>query len=165
MSGDTAVTRDDAVQSSMGTDPLALRALTVHQPYARDLIVGAKRVENRPWVTPHRGLLLIHAGHGGDGKRLHALTPDELPLGVIVGAVILESTHVGHPATHRRCCALPGAEHPEQPAAELWHWVCRPHARFPEPVPHRGQLQLWAPKTDTHAAILAQLGKEAAART
>jgi hypothetical protein len=39
-----------------------MKALTVLQPWAQLLILGAKRYETRSWKTKHRGPLLIHAG-------------------------------------------------------------------------------------------------------
>lgn len=38
------------------------RALTLHQPWASLIAVGAKTIETRSWSTKHRGRLLIHAG-------------------------------------------------------------------------------------------------------
>lgn len=38
-----------------------LRGLSLHQPWASLVAVGAKRVETRSWSTPYRGLLAIHA--------------------------------------------------------------------------------------------------------
>lgn len=37
-------------------------ALTVWQPWAQLLAIGAKRFETRGWPTPYRGPLAIHAG-------------------------------------------------------------------------------------------------------
>jgi hypothetical protein len=36
--------------------------LTLVQPWASLVAIGAKRIETRGWSTPYRGLLLIHAG-------------------------------------------------------------------------------------------------------
>ena len=38
-----------------------MKALTVHQPYASLLAVGAKLFETRSWYTNYRGLTAIHA--------------------------------------------------------------------------------------------------------
>jgi hypothetical protein len=38
-----------------------MKALTVRQPWAALLILGAKQYETRTWPTRHRGILLIHA--------------------------------------------------------------------------------------------------------
>ena len=38
-----------------------MKTLSVHQPYATLICSGVKTVENRTWVTNHRGKILIHA--------------------------------------------------------------------------------------------------------
>ena len=39
-----------------------MKALTLYQPYASLIAVGAKTIETRSWGTSYRGGLLIHAG-------------------------------------------------------------------------------------------------------
>jgi hypothetical protein len=39
-----------------------MKALTILQPFAWLIVHGRKDIENRTWVTNHRGPLLIHAG-------------------------------------------------------------------------------------------------------
>lgn len=41
---------------------MLIKALTLHQPWATLIAVGAKRIETRSWGTNYRGLLAIHAG-------------------------------------------------------------------------------------------------------
>lgn len=38
-----------------------MKALSVYQPTAAAIALGAKRLETRPWKTSHRGLTAIHA--------------------------------------------------------------------------------------------------------
>lgn len=40
------------------------KAITLTQPYATLVALGAKRIETRRWQTAHRGTLLIHAAKG-----------------------------------------------------------------------------------------------------
>ena len=40
---------------------MLIKALSLHQPWATLIAIGAKRIETRAWQTPHRGLLAIHA--------------------------------------------------------------------------------------------------------
>jgi hypothetical protein len=75
-----------------------MKALTLWQPWASLIAIGAKRIETRSWFTPYRGPLAIHAAKtfwGEDRRRCflppfstilaaHDLTPDTLPLGKIV---------------------------------------------------------------------------------
>lgn len=44
-----------------------MRAITLYQPYASLVAVGAKTIETRSWGTPYRGPLLIHASRKSDG--------------------------------------------------------------------------------------------------
>jgi ASCH domain len=46
------------------------RLLTIRQPWAWAIIYGGKDVENRSWLTKHRGPLLIHAGSAFDPRRV-----------------------------------------------------------------------------------------------
>jgi hypothetical protein len=39
-----------------------MKALTLTQPWATMVAIGAKAIETRSWSTPHRGWLAIHAG-------------------------------------------------------------------------------------------------------
>lgn len=43
-----------------------MKALTLTQPWATLIAVGAKRIETRNWSTDHRGKLAIHAAKGLD---------------------------------------------------------------------------------------------------
>lgn len=41
-----------------------MRCITLTQPYATLIAIGAKKIETRSWSTSHRGLLAIHAAQG-----------------------------------------------------------------------------------------------------
>lgn len=41
-----------------------MKAITLTQPYASLVALGAKRIETRSWATKYRGPLAIHAGAG-----------------------------------------------------------------------------------------------------
>lgn len=41
-----------------------MKAITLTQPYATLIALGAKRIETRPWQTSYCGPLAIHAGKG-----------------------------------------------------------------------------------------------------
>ena len=41
-----------------------MKALTLTQPWATLVAMGAKRIETRSWTTNYRGPLAIHAGKG-----------------------------------------------------------------------------------------------------
>jgi hypothetical protein len=41
-----------------------MKALTITQPWATLVVLGAKKIETRSWKTPYRGPLAIHAAKG-----------------------------------------------------------------------------------------------------
>jgi hypothetical protein len=41
-----------------------MKAITITQPYATLIAIGAKHIETRSWATNYRGPLAIHAGKG-----------------------------------------------------------------------------------------------------
>jgi hypothetical protein len=59
-----------------------MKALTLTQPYATLIAIGAKRIETRSWSTRYRGPLAIHAGKGlgpvGGERGLVALYQDDV---------------------------------------------------------------------------------------
>jgi hypothetical protein len=81
-----------------------MKALSLTQPWATLIAIGAKRIETRSWYTHHRGLIAIHASKGFPkwakdecksivfasrlfpGVECYELDPlvNELPLGSIV---------------------------------------------------------------------------------
>ena len=83
------------------------RALTLWQPYATLAAAGVKKIETRPWKTPYRGLLFIHAGKYRDDactslawkhkdifeslgfETRHPDWVNQLPRGAVIGAVNL----------------------------------------------------------------------------
>ena len=66
----------------MGTLPHGpIRAITLTQPWATLVAIGAKHIETRSWRTDYRGLLAIHAakglGPGGIAAYLERCTASE----------------------------------------------------------------------------------------
>lgn len=110
-----------------------MKALTLTQPWATLVAIGAKTVETRSWKTPYRGPLAIHAAKGlgpvGGAKGLMALScqgrfagaleeePWPLPLGAIVAVCSL----VDVVTTDRAGAAfkLLGLDAPERVAQEM----------------------------------------------
>jgi activating signal cointegrator 1 len=77
-----------------------MKCLSVLQPWASLILLGAKKIETRSWATKYRGLLLIHAGKGWNKavEGMCALEPfqsalaahkEPLPRGCIIGQVEL----------------------------------------------------------------------------
>jgi hypothetical protein len=78
--------------------PSHMKTLSLLQPWASLVILGAKKIETRSWRTAHRGDLLIHASLGKKGGVLvneapfKKYIPDfrQLPFGAIIGKVHLD---------------------------------------------------------------------------
>lgn len=78
-----------------------MKAITLTQPWATLVCIGAKRIETRSWSTDYRGPLAIHAAKGFPGwakqmcfkpvfnNALEFCHPDALPLGVVLCTVEL----------------------------------------------------------------------------
>lgn len=60
-----------------------MKAITIHQPWASLIAVGAKKIETRSWATNYRGPIAIHAGKG-------ILMPGRKELPVIAEALFRE---------------------------------------------------------------------------
>lgn len=143
-----------------------IRALSVRQPFAWAIAVGAKPVENRTYGTRYRGLLAVHASKIIDRAALdnplileaiagHGFTLDEGPssLGAVVAVAELYGIH------HANDCMLPlgcGASGCSPWAMRgKWHWQLREVRPLPEPVPCKGGLGLrWLPEVAEKAVRL-----------
>lgn len=80
-----------------------MKALSIWQPWASLIAIGAKHVETRHWGTPYRGPLLIHASKRWTGAEREAAQdafdilptvfrekiPAEPPLGAVVAVAEL----------------------------------------------------------------------------
>lgn len=125
------------------------KAITLTQPWASLVAVGAKRVETRSWPTSYRGPLLIHAAKGKPDLEYareivaRGFLPDEpLPLGVIVARCHLQfcgSTGVAF--------AMLASDSPEREFGDFswgrFGWTLTQVERIDPPVPWRGALGLW----------------------
>jgi activating signal cointegrator 1 len=131
-----------------------MKALSVIQPWASLIILGAKRFETRSWKTGYRGPLLIHSSKklppaaealcGVAPFNYHISTPARLPLGCLLGVVeVIEcktTTEIAdklnfHPGIPEACF---GDYRPGR-----WAWELRVLQRFEEPIRANGHLGLW----------------------
>lgn len=136
-----------------------MKVLTIQQPWATLIMLGAKKIETRSWDTKYRGPLLIHASAampkfnrelcGQEPFETYVRAWHELPLGKIIGQVTLKRTG----ATDRvRAAVLLGIiEIPDIPR-ELafgdftpgrYGWYLTDIVKFKNPVPAKGKLGLW----------------------
>ncbi|OMB79250.1 ASCH domain-containing protein [Mycolicibacterium conceptionense] len=152
-----------------------MRAITVRQPWAWQIINQGKNIENRTRniAGKYRGPVAIHAGLQPDKEALRRLpkrapewvtAPRVFDYGVILGVVDLVDVHEAHTHLTRRdgpmlvgpaehCCTSGWAE----PGS--WHLVLanpRPVSANPvaDPgIPCRGALGLWTPPPDIVARL------------
>lgn len=138
-------------------------ALTLHQPWATLIALGAKRYETRSWEPNYRGPLAIHAGKTLD-REICAREPfrevlcdagyadlDALPSGALIALAILgdavPTEQVRYDVEHGLTTL------PVQPARnELafgdysegrFAWPLSHVAPMPAPIPCRGYQKLW----------------------
>lgn len=127
-----------------------LLALSVRQPWAWAILHAGKDVENRKWRAPAELLgrrIAIHASKAqpthDDISRVCTLgrqpVPDRLPLGVIVGTVVL----LGCGETIHSRWHEPGR----------WGWRLEDPRPLAELIPCTGRLGFWKPP----AAVADQL--------
>lgn len=154
---------------------MQIKALSLTQPWATLVALGAKTIETRSWGTSYRGWVAIHASKGfppwardyvGMEPFVTALAGrevDALPLGAIVALARLRAcwgmagvdTRERLIITDRRACiGLTPEEYAfgnYAPGRYGWEFAdVRPLAT---PLPCRGALGLWDPPP----AVLAQL--------
>lgn len=142
-----------------------MKALTVREPYASLIAIGAKQIETRDWYTFYRGPIAIHAAKGLTKDDLMVLSTHDdvywrlhnasIPMGKLKrvkdsfpdsrGNVIATATLVNcYRMTEESIRQVPifewvvGHYQPDRYA-----WVLADVVRLPEPIPARGALGLW----------------------
>lgn len=111
----------------------AMKAITICQPYADEIVRGLKVLENRTWATSYRGPVAIHAG-----RSRWYLDPAADVSGLTFGAVVA----LARLADCRRVGELPRHLQSRADAIGPWCWVLE-GVRPIVPVPARGSLGLW----------------------
>lgn len=138
-----------------------MKALTLYQPWAHLVAIGAKRIETRSWRTSYRGPLAIHAGVNtkyvssrskdyicGD-EPFRSLLPPAIEFGVIVAVCELVA-----------CASLDGHQLSFQKGSTTWlltaqeldfgdytpgryAWLLANVKPLANPIPAKGSLGLW----------------------
>lgn len=155
-----------------------MKALTLTQPYATLVAIGAKRIETRSWATSYRGPLAIHAGAGlgpvGERRAFarlcrtrpfeqalgaadlpnYDLYPEGMPFGAVVALVrlvgICRITNAGIEGFQPQPAANEIAFGDYTPGRYAWLLAdVRPLA---EPIPAKGALGLWEWEPQERAA-------------
>lgn len=140
-----------------------MKALTLRQPWATLVAVGAKTIETRSWGTRYRGPVVIHAAKTFSRPEValtleapfstvlrdHINYPRDLPLGAVIAVVDLVDVVRMDASEPSECPGLQGRELGEHEAAfgfyspERFAWVLDIARPLREPVPARGALGLW----------------------
>jgi hypothetical protein len=125
-----------------------MKAITVRQPWAAWIFtphpdMGVKDVENRTWLTQHRGRLAIHAGQkiadGFSEDDIKMLRGSAWTRGAIIGVVdLVDIVPVGEKHTHIRGYQQSGWE------MEGHHWWLLANPRLlPAPIQLPGRPGLF----------------------
>lgn len=135
-----------------------MKALTVTQPWASLVVVGAKRVETRSWKTNYRGRLAIHAAakFPKDARELckqwpfkeYVWDPEFLPTGAVLGTVKLVEVMT----IERFLDAIDRIGNKEEEREEFafgnfspgrFAWIFEDPFCFKIPIDAKGALGLW----------------------
>jgi len=138
-----------------------MRALTLTQPWATLIAIGAKKVETRSWPTAYRGPLAIHAAKGFPGwakayiyddRFVHVLQAagfthwKQLPLGMVLCTCRLVGTFRTERGAQATLLADPLSEQ-ERAFGDYtpgrWAWNLADVQPFASPIPATGALGLW----------------------
>ena len=121
-----------------------MKALSIRQPRAEQVIYGEVTADLRSWQVSYRGPLAIHASSERADSRCRALglDPDSLAYGAVIGTVDLteivaldEASYAALASEHRNEGPFPGAP--------CYAWRFSQPQRLPEPVPARGRMSLF----------------------
>lgn len=146
-----------------------MKVLSVLQPWATLIVMGAKKIETRSWNTKYRGPLLIHASQkltkqqmllGQEFNRKYGAGLgfiDDLPLGAIIGQVnIVETASTNNllPNLFNEPAITGDSDYSflhltEQEIAfgdysgNRFGWLLADPFQFETPIPVKGNLGLW----------------------
>jgi hypothetical protein len=131
-----------------------MKTLSLLQPWATLVIIGAKQIETRSWNTGHRGELLIHASMGKAAALICKQPPfskhipnfDVLPFGAIIGKVILTDIIKIEELnfSNSRINQLTLEERAFGDYTEgRYAWMLSEATEFKKIIPVRGTLRLW----------------------
>lgn len=137
-----------------------VKLVSLWEPWATLMAIGAKRIETRSWSTRYRGWLAIHASKGGLGKIHLARTLEEPEFSEALKGELLSPGCIVAVLRLVDCCpmedlgCLPGvfSDYPELDTRQerafgdfhegRWAWVTEGLFRLPHPLPYRAKQGL-----------------------
>ena len=158
-----------------------MKALTLTQPWATLVAIGAKRIETRSWRTSYRGPLAIHAAKSFpvDCRALCAVQPFVRALatadyhsrvaqllgecGKVLAVVDLKGCWSTFPSELNQAAWLTtfgdGADEEAfgDYGPERWGWRMERLQRLATPVPCKGFQQLWTLPVDIEREVMSQI--------
>ena len=142
-----------------------MKVITITQPWATLIAIGAKKIETRSWSTNYRGPLAIHAAKGFpqwakyiswtepfysilcEEWKPYVFHPYNLPFGVIIATCVLAECHSTRAikACHEQ--GLRALLEQEQAFGDFtdnrYGFVLKDVCALNEPIPAKGTLGLW----------------------
>ena len=141
-----------------GEPPIPIRALSITQPWASLIALGAKSIETRSWATGYRGPLAIHATKGFPRRALECCldepfrsalwaasvrSADHLPRGKVVAiAELVDVRRITTPKSLRYVLSANEVAFGDFTPGR-YAWVLANVQPLPEPIPARGMQRLW----------------------
>lgn len=134
-----------------------MKALTLTQPWATLVAIGAKQVETRSWRTTYRGPIAIHSAKGFP-RWARDLCSQEPFAGVLERAPLMGLPMPGHSLGVVLCIVNLWACKPTEDVVHVlgrherafgdysagrYAWGLRVMRVLPQPVPAKGALGLW----------------------
>lgn len=142
-----------------------MKALTLTQPWATLVAIGAKKIETRSWSTKYRGLLAIHAAIGGYKDDLFMMKIEpfysalarsgiesraQIPVGGIVAICELVQCFPIHFFQYGFCLEDHSKwviTHDERAFGDYtpgrYAWILENIQELPKPIRAKGKLGLW----------------------
>lgn len=147
-----------------------MKAISLYQPWASLVAIGAKRIETRSWATNHRGSLAIHAAQlfpkwardlcGDDPYTFDLVkggykSPETLPRGAVVATcsiiscLLIQADGLYFVADRGRI-RVKVYELPAEPELSFgdftpgrWAWMLKGQKQLSVPVTAKGHQGLW----------------------
>jgi hypothetical protein len=142
-----------------------MKAISILQPWATLIAIGAKKIEARSWSTSYRGPIAIHASKKFSrsqqmicnrepffaaimsGMKSASLSPDWPPLGAIIATAELVECIPTYGANWHISDCLRTPDEPERSFGDYssgrYGWLLKNVRTLETPVPAKGRLGLW----------------------